>query len=91
MVQPRLLARRPVLGSRRQRRRGNEGSLEWLQDSDGTTLFNSLIDAELDWRIYSSNLVSLTGLIHFRALEDFHATNFPSFEQFFADCRAGEL
>lgn len=69
----------------------DQGSLEWLEDSNGTTLFNSFADAALAWRIYSSNLVSLTGLIHFRALEDYHFTNFPSLEQFFTDCRKGQL
>ncbi len=69
----------------------DEVSLEWLEDSDGTTLFNTLVDAGLDWRIYSSNYASLTGLIHFRALLDFHLTNFPSLQQFFTDCAAGQL
>ena len=69
----------------------NEGSLEWLEDSAGNTLFNNLSDAGIDWRIYSSNLVSLTGLIHLRALADYHETNFPSLEQFFTDCQNGQL
>ena len=69
----------------------NEGSLEWLEDSSGNTLFNNLSDAGIDWRIYSSNLVSLTGLIHLRALADYHQTNFPSLEQFFTDCQNGQL
>jgi phospholipase C len=69
----------------------DQGSLEWLEDSGGKTLFNALADAGLDWRIYSSNFASLTGLIHFRALEDYHFTNFPSLEQFFTDCKMGRL
>lgn len=67
------------------------GSLEWIEDSSGATLFNQLLDAGLDWRIYSSNYASLTGLIHLRALADDHLTRFPSLEQFFSDCAHGAL
>jgi len=69
----------------------DEGSFDWLEDSSGATVFNTLADAGLDWRIYSSNYASLTGLIHFQALLDYHLTNFPTLEQFFADCAAGQL
>jgi phospholipase C len=69
-------------------------TLEWLLDSSGTTLFNLLLAdpaKNLDWRIYSSNYASLTGLIHSRALDTYHLTRFPSLEQFFTDCAAGSL
>ena len=69
----------------------DQNSVGWLEDSGGATLFNRLADAGMNWRIYSSNLASLTGLIHYKALLDYHPTNFPSLEQFFSDCRNGRL
>jgi len=69
----------------------DEGSLEWLDDGVGNTLFNNLSNAGIEWLIYSSNTASLTGLIHFRALDEYHLTNFPSLDQFFTDCQAGQL
>lgn len=70
-------------------------SLSWLDDSGGETLFNKLTETEgssLTWKIYSSNEASLTGIIHADALLDYHTDEyFPSLEQFFTDCAAGNL
>jgi len=79
--------------------KGNiENSLSWVADNGGATIFNQISetgpDSELDWKIYSSNEASLTGIIHGRALLDYHLPEgkyFPTLEQFFTDCEQGVL
>jgi len=76
----------------------DENSAEWVDDSDGETLFNKISDSglesPLDWLVYSSNEASLTGIIHAGALAAYHTRlddHFPRLEQFFSDCAAGNL
>ena len=74
-----------------------ENSASWIKDSKGDTLFNQLEssggNSPLNWMVYSSNLASLTGLIHLEALEDYHIIpdHFPSLDKFFTDCKDGKL
>ncbi len=72
-----------------------ERTLSWIDDSIGNTIFNQLedsgFDSPLNWKVYSSNVASLTGIIHLRALEDYHLTHFPSLNSFFEDCANGDL
>ena len=44
--------------------------------------------------VYSSNIASLTGIIHLRALDTYHLwpmDHFPSLNQFYKDCENGDL
>ena len=54
----------------------SENSVSWLADSAGTTIFNQIEDSgffsPLNWKVYSSNLASLTGIIHSAALLPYH-------------------
>ncbi len=75
-----------------------ENSASWLKDSIGQTIFNQIeetgISSPLNWKVYSSNTASLTGIIHALALSTYHhwpADHFPSLEQFYVDCAAGNL
>ncbi len=63
----------------------------WLSSKNGPTLFNRLQDKKIPWKIYTDNPVSLTGIVHFHQLRDFHKTNFKSFSQFLKDAENGEL
>jgi phospholipase C len=74
---------------------GFEQWLQWWEDNAGPTLFNAISaaspDKGLDWRIYSSNLVSFTRLTHEVPLAPYGSEYFPSLEQFFTDCASGQL
>jgi phospholipase C len=76
----------------------DENTASWVADSIGETLFNKISDSglssPLDWRVYSSNEASLTGIIHAGALAAYHTPldeHFPRLEDFFTDCAAGTL
>lgn len=64
---------------------------DWIFHKNGPTLFNRLQDKGVSWNIYTDNPISLTGIIHFQALLDYHKTNFKSFAQFLADAANGGL
>ena len=73
-------------------------SLSWIADSGGATIFNQIedsgIDSPLNWKVYSSNVAALTGIIHATALAPYHlwpADHFPSLEKFYEDCESGKL
>ncbi|MGD2110989.1 MAG: alkaline phosphatase family protein [Phycisphaerae bacterium] len=75
----------------------NDNSERWAEDSIGTTIFNQIEDSglrsPLNWKVYSSNLASLTGIIHFRALLPYHVfpDHFRRLESFYDDCERGKL
>ena len=73
----------------------SSGFEQWWEDNLGPTLFNVISlappDKGLDWRIYSSNLVSVTRLTHEIPLALYGSEHFPSLEQFFTDCANGQL
>lgn len=61
------------------------------QPQSNSTLFNRLQEKNISWNIYSDNPVSLTAIVHFQALKDYHKTNFHSFNQFLNDAANGQL
>jgi phospholipase C len=70
-----------------------ENTLGWLEDSVGTTIFNQIQDcgSQLSWKIYTDDIVPLTGIIHFRALAD-HISHFKNVHNdFLDDCQNGTL
>jgi hypothetical protein len=71
------------------------GFEQWWEDNLGPTLFDVISlapsDLGLDWRIYSSNYVSVTRLTHEFPLAPFGSEHFPRLEQFFTDCANGQL
>jgi phospholipase C len=72
----------------------NGPSNQWRRDSYYNTIFNQLEDSSnLNWKIYSDNDVSLTGLIHLEALTPYHIVghHFPSLDRFFVDVARGNL
>lgn len=58
---------------------------------NNSTLFNRLQEKDISWNIYSDNPISLTAIVHFQALKDYHETNFKSFNQFLTDAKNGKL
>ena len=74
--------------------RGGGGYEKWLNAPDTPTIFNRLEEAGVSWRIYfdEQQLVSLTGVMHAPALEEFWRTeHFAYMDQFFADAESGTL
>ncbi|GAA1057058.1 hypothetical protein GCM10017608_09260 [Agromyces luteolus] len=74
--------------------RGDGGYRKWLDADASPTIFNRLDDAGIDWRIYFDDLqlVSMTGIIHAPALEEFWRTaHFAPMSQFWSDVADGEL
>jgi phospholipase C len=74
--------------------RGGGGYEKWLNAPDTPTIFNRLEEAGVSWRIYfdEQQLVSLTGVMHAPALEEFWRTeHFAYMDQFFADAENGTL
>ncbi len=70
-----------------------ENTLGWVEDSIGKTIFNQIQDSEsaLTWKIYTDDIIPLTGIIHFRALAD-HISNFKNvYNDFMDDCQNGTL
>ncbi|MFM9949187.1 MAG: alkaline phosphatase family protein [Saprospiraceae bacterium] len=52
------------------------------QRYNNSTLFNRLQEKDMSWNIYCDDPISLTEIVHFQALKDYHETNFHSFNQF---------
>ncbi len=70
----------------------NSPMKNWIENKNSPTLFNLLEANGKDWKIYTDNFVSLTGVIHFQQLVDFHFTgNFKSYKHFLADAASGSL
>lgn len=65
----------------------------WLTAPASPTVFNRLEEAGKTWRVYydPTQLISLTGLIHEPALEQYWKTNFRDMSQFYVDAKAGHL
>lgn len=73
---------------------GDGGYGKWLREENAApTIFNRLGEAGLSWRVYYDRrqVVSMTGLIHGRALEPFWRSNFRTMEQFYRDVETGDL
>lgn len=73
---------------------GDGGYGKWLREENAApTIFNRLGEAGLTWRVYYDRrqVVSMTGLIHGRALEPFWKSNFRTMEQFYRDVETGDL
>ncbi len=64
---------------------------KWISNKSGTTLFNRLQNIGIPWKIYTDNLISGTGIIHYHALRPFHETHFKSFKHFLTDVECGDL
>ncbi|MCC4907445.1 alkaline phosphatase family protein [Microbacterium sp. cx-59] len=74
--------------------RGDGGYEKWLDAPDTPTIFNRLNDAGVSWKIYfdEQQLISLTGVMHAPALEEFWRTeHFAYMDEFFADAANGTL
>lgn len=63
----------------------------WIINPNGPTLFNLLEEKGIPWKIYTDNPVSLTGIIHFQQLLDYHRTHFRSYKKFLEDTKTGNL
>lgn len=63
----------------------------WILKKNSPTLFNMLSDKKINWKIYTDNIISLTGIIHFQQLAKYKETNFTSYTQFLADAANGQL
>jgi phospholipase C len=74
---------------------GNGGYRKWIDQSKttGTTIFNRLEDAGIDWAVYYDDrqLISMTGLIHAPHLEPFWKSRFRTMSHFHRDAAAGLL
>jgi len=72
---------------------GNGGYGKWLDAPATPTVFNSLQDAGVPWRVYydASQVISLTGILAAPAIQPYWRSNFRGMEQFFADARTGDL
>jgi phospholipase C len=65
----------------------------WFDYNQGKTIFNQISDSgtDLSWKVYHDTpFVSLTNIIHFRALIG-HELHFHSLDRFFEDCENGDL
>ncbi|WP_460773962.1 alkaline phosphatase family protein [Microbacterium sp. GXF7504] len=73
---------------------GDGGRGKWLDVPEYATVFNRLEDAGLSWKVYFDKLqlVSLTGMLHAPALEEYWRTgHFAHMEDFFHDAKHGTL
>ncbi|WP_345802882.1 alkaline phosphatase family protein [Microbacterium sp. AZCO] len=72
---------------------GGDDYYKWIDGPDAPTVFNRLEEAGIPWRVYydSSQLLSLTGMIHAPALQRYWKTNFRVMEQFYEDAANGTL
>ena len=71
----------------------NEPYETWFEYNEGRTIFNQIEESGtgLTWKVYHDTpFVSLTNIIHFRAL-DGHELHFHSLDRFFEDCENGDL
>jgi len=74
--------------------RDGGGYAKWLSAPDTPTIFNRLEEAGVTWKIYfdEQQLVSLTGVMHAPALEQYWRTeHFAYMDQFFTDAKNGTL
>jgi phospholipase C len=65
----------------------------WFDYNGGKTIFNQISESNTDltWSVYHDTpFVSLTNIIHFRALVG-HELHFHSLDRFFEDCENGDL
>jgi phospholipase C len=64
-----------------------------VQQNNAPTIFNRLAGAGVSWRVYfdSSQIVSMTGLLHAPALRPYWHTNFASMDDFYDDAATGRL
>lgn len=70
------------------------GYNKWFDAAPSPTIFNRMEEAGISWRIYfdALQLVSMTGLIHAPALEQFWSTeHFATMDQFYDDVKSGNL
>jgi len=72
---------------------GGGGFRKWLDAPAVPTVFNTLQDAGVPWRVYydASQVVSLTGILAAPSIQQYWQSNFRSMEQFRADARTGDL
>ena len=72
----------------------NSPLTKWFKDSGDATLFNRMQDNNVSWNIYTDNIVSITGIVHFNQLLPYHLgadKRFHSFKKFIADAGNGGL
>jgi phospholipase C len=74
---------------------GNGGYGKWITQSTrtGTTIFNRLEEAGIEWAVYYDDrqLISMTGLIHAPHLEPYFSTRFRTMSHFYRDVAEGTL
>jgi phospholipase C len=73
---------------------GGGGYDKWLDAEPAPTIFNRLDEAGVSWKVYfdEMQLVSLTGVMHAPALEQFWRTDhFVHMSEFYRDAAAGTL
>jgi phospholipase C len=72
---------------------GGDDYYKWIDGPEAPTIFNRLEEAGISWRVYydSTQLVSLTGMLHAPVLEQYWKTNFRDMDQFHADAASGNL
>jgi phospholipase C len=70
----------------------NEPYSKWLTNS-APTIFNRLEDAKISWKIYfdPTQIISLTGLIHFPSLFPYWKTRFATMDTLYTDMNNGTL
>ncbi|PCN46706.1 hypothetical protein Csp2054_15865 [Curtobacterium sp. 'Ferrero'] len=72
---------------------GHGGYRKWRDAPAAPTVFNTMQQAGVPWRVYydASQVVSLTGILAAPAVQQYWQSNFRSMEQFHADARSGDL
>lgn len=74
---------------------GEAGYRKWMNPelNNAQTIFNRLHEKNIPWAVYfdESQLVSMTGFIHWPALKPFWKTNFRTMKHFWEDVKAGTL
>jgi phospholipase C len=72
---------------------GGDGFYKWIDGPAAPTVFNRLEEAGVSWRVYydTSQLVSLTGMVHAPVLHPYWKTNFRGMTQFHEDAERGNL
>ena len=70
----------------------NEPYSKWLTNS-APTIFNRLEDANISWKVYfdPTQIISLTGLIHFPVLFPYWKTRFATMDMLYSDMANGTL
>jgi len=72
---------------------GGDSYYKWINGPNAPTIFNRLEEAGIPWRVYydGSQLVSLTGMLHAPALQQYWKSNFREMAQFREDAENGNL